>query len=46
MSFIAAGITGKDWLRIFRRFYPEAYKEIEHIINEMKSNTKYPVDSN
>ena len=46
MSFIAAGITGKDWLRIFRRFYPEAYKEIEHIINEMKSNTKYPIDSN
>jgi len=33
--FIAGAITGLDWLRLFKIFYPEIYKEIEQAINSI-----------
>ena len=46
VSFIAGGIIGKDWFRIFRKFYPEAYQEIENIINKVKNEIRSPANSN
>jgi len=46
VSFIAAGIIGRDWFRIFRKFYPEAYQEIENIINKVKNEIRAPANSN
>lgn len=46
VSFIAGGIIGRDWFRIFRKFYPEAYQEIENIINKVKNEIRSPANSN
>ena len=46
ISFIAAGIIGRDWFRIFKKFYPEAYQEIENIINKVKNEIRSPANSN
>ena len=46
VSFIAAGIIGRDWFRIFRKFYPEAYQEIENIIKKVKNEIRSPANSN
>lgn len=46
LSFIAAGIIGRDWFRIFRKFYPEAYQVIENIINKVKNELSSPANSN
>ena len=46
VSFIAAGIIGRDWFRIFRKIYPEAYQEIEKIINRVKYEIRSPANSN
>ena len=37
LSFFAGGLIGIDWLRIFKRFYPSHYKELERKINEISS---------
>ena len=36
--FIAGGIIGIDWFRIFRKFYPISYQEIENIIRTLRNN--------
>ncbi len=46
ISFIAGGIIGRDWFRIFKKFYPEAYQEIENIINKVKNELRSPANSN
>lgn len=35
--FLAGGLIGKDWFRIFKRFYPELYGQIESVIKKLKS---------
>ncbi|MCK4286240.1 MAG: hypothetical protein KAX18_08550 [Candidatus Lokiarchaeota archaeon] len=37
LSFIAGGLIGIDWLRIFKIFYPIHYKDLERKINEISS---------
>ena len=32
LSFIAGGLIGRDWLRIFRIIYPDMYEEIEQVL--------------
>lgn len=44
ISFIAGGIIGRDWYRIFKKFYPEAYQEIETIINKVKNEIRSPAN--
>jgi len=44
ISFIAGGIIGRDWYRIFKKFYPEAYQEIETIINKVKNEIRAPAN--
>ncbi len=44
ISFIAGGIIGRDWYRIFKKFYPEAYQEIETIINKVKNDIRSPAN--
>ncbi len=34
--FIAGGMLGKDWFRLFRKFEPELYKEIEKGLDKLK----------
>ena len=34
-SFIAGGMIGRDWLRIFRKIYPEIYIEIEKVLRNL-----------
>ena len=36
--FIAGGIIGVDWFRIFKRFYPTLYVEIEQKLTEIKKS--------
>jgi hypothetical protein len=38
LSFIAGGLIGIDWLRIFRRFYPSHYKALERKIKEISNS--------
>jgi len=39
LSFIAGALIGYDWVRVFKRFYPNQYEEIELKILELqKSN--------
>ena len=35
LSFFAGGLIGIDWLRIFKRFYPNHYRELEQKIIEL-----------
>lgn len=35
-AIVAGAIIGKDWLRLFRRFFPELYKDLEVILSEFK----------
>jgi hypothetical protein len=35
LSFIAGGIIGIDWLRIFKIFYPSHYQELELKMKEI-----------
>ncbi len=35
LSFFAGGLIGVDWLRIFKRFYPNHYRELERKIVEL-----------
>lgn len=37
LSFVAGGIIGIDWLRIFKIFYPSHYQELEQKIKEISS---------
>ena len=32
LSFVAGGLIGRDWLRLFKKIYPEIYGEIERAI--------------
>ncbi len=36
LSFISGGLIGKDWFRIFKRFYPDLYCEIESVIKNLR----------
>ena len=36
ICFIAGGMIGRDWLRLFRKVYPNLYEEIKIIINKLK----------
>lgn len=36
-GFIAGGMLGKDWFRLFKKFYPKLYQEIEDILNKLKN---------
>ncbi|TFG08986.1 MAG: hypothetical protein EU539_00920 [Promethearchaeota archaeon] len=36
--FIAGGLIGIDWLRIFKIIYPEIYDELDAIIKELKDS--------
>ncbi|HEC39153.1 MAG TPA: hypothetical protein ENI29_13010 [bacterium] len=38
LCFIAGGIIGVDWFRIFKRFYPAQYREIEQKLTEIKKS--------
>jgi hypothetical protein len=38
LSFISGGIIGRDWCRVFRRFYPEFYTELELVLNKLKNS--------
>ncbi len=40
MGFIAGGLIGRDWLRVFKRFYPKLYGEIDDIIIDLKFKKK------
>ncbi|MHA1750296.1 MAG: hypothetical protein ACTSYF_16825, partial [Promethearchaeota archaeon] len=35
-GFISGGMLGKDWFRLFKKFYPELYQEIEDILNKLE----------
>ncbi|MHA2034965.1 MAG: hypothetical protein ACW98X_00940 [Promethearchaeota archaeon] len=37
LAFFAGGLIGIDWLRIFKKFYPSHYKELEFKINEISN---------
>ncbi|MHA1147051.1 MAG: hypothetical protein ACTSR8_02290 [Promethearchaeota archaeon] len=37
LGFIAGALLGKDWLRLFKRFYPSLYNEINEVIKKLKS---------
>jgi hypothetical protein len=39
LSFCAGAIIGVDWLRIFKKFYPSYYWELEQKIIELKNST-------
>lgn len=39
LGFCAGAIIGVDWLRIFKRFYPSHYRELEQKINELTNST-------
>ncbi len=34
--FIAGGLIGMDWYRLFAKIYPELYREIEEVLNNLK----------
>ena len=36
ICFIAGGMIGRDWLRLFRTVYPNLYEEIKIKINKLK----------
>ncbi|MBY9017133.1 MAG: hypothetical protein KGD68_15700, partial [Candidatus Lokiarchaeota archaeon] len=36
-GFLAGSLIGFDWLRVFKRFYPKQYKEIELKIIELQN---------
>lgn len=36
ICFIAGGMIGRDWLRLFRKVYPNLYEEIKIIISKLK----------
>ncbi len=36
LGFIAGGFLGVDWVRIFRKFCPEQYEELEQALNRLK----------
>lgn len=36
LSFLSGGILGKDWLRLFAKFYPETKLNLEGIIKKLK----------
>ncbi len=36
LSFIAGGLIGLDWFRIFKHFYPDDYEQIILIINKLE----------
>ncbi|UCC18540.1 MAG: hypothetical protein JSV62_10565 [Promethearchaeota archaeon] len=38
LCFIAGGMIGIDWYRLFGKIYPNLYEEVEHKINEIKMN--------
>ncbi len=35
--FGAGGFLGRDWLRTFKRFFPELYRQIEEAINDLSN---------
>ena len=39
LSFFAGGLIGIDWLRIFKRFYPNHYRELEQKIIELTNSS-------
>ncbi len=36
LSFISGSLIGRDWFRIFKRFYPDLYSEIEAVIKNLR----------
>ncbi|MHA1436781.1 MAG: hypothetical protein ACTSPD_04340 [Promethearchaeota archaeon] len=36
LCFIAGGFLGKDWFRLFKKFYPDLYYEIETVLEKLK----------
>ncbi|MFX1378637.1 MAG: hypothetical protein ACFFA4_06050 [Promethearchaeota archaeon] len=38
LNFIAGGMLGLDWYRLFGRIYPELYQEFEHILDNLRKN--------
>lgn len=39
LSFIAGGMIGIDWLRLFRKIYPKLYEELAILIKNIKIDT-------
>ena len=37
LSFVAGGLIGRDWLRLFKKIYPEIYAEIERAIVNLEN---------
>ncbi|MHA1471985.1 MAG: hypothetical protein ACTSQW_02680 [Promethearchaeota archaeon] len=40
LSFLAGALIGYDWVRVFKRFYPLQYEEIELKIIELRNSDK------
>jgi hypothetical protein len=38
LSFLAGALIGYDWVRVFKRFFPNQYEEIELKIIELQKN--------
>ncbi|MFX0000970.1 MAG: hypothetical protein ACFE9Q_12280 [Candidatus Hodarchaeota archaeon] len=38
LCFIAGGILGIDWYRVFAKFYPNLYREFEQILNDLRKH--------
>ena len=38
VSFLAGALIGYDWVRVFKRFFPNQYEEIELKIMELQKN--------
>ena len=36
LCFISSGIIGVDWYRLFAKFYPKFYQEIEQVLNRLQ----------
>ncbi|MFX1292831.1 MAG: hypothetical protein ACFFAG_17935 [Promethearchaeota archaeon] len=36
LCFFASGIIGLDWYRLFAKFYPKLYQELEQILGDLK----------
>ncbi len=38
LCFIAGGMLGIDWYRVFAKFYPDLYQEFEQILNDLRKH--------
>jgi len=45
ICFIAGGMIGIDWYRLFGKIYPNLYQEVERILSELKMNKKQKLNN-